>query len=260
MGVMTDPTSEMRLVLFCRLVALILTLAGCGIPEIAESHAKGPSESVLTPSLQFNRPHWSDEDGDCQNTRTEVLALEAIGPVEFEDDRRCNITTGSWRCPYTGELISDPKLLDIDHLVPLKNAWDSGAGAWADDHWRKYANDLSQPAHLVAVSASANRSKGARGPDRWLPPLGNHRCTYVQDWAAIKARWQLSASVTEQQAVTEALALCERGEIPSLPQDAQSQSPAECCKICRKGKACGDSCIAREKTCQVGPGCACDGE
>jgi hypothetical protein len=263
MGVMIGTVFGTRVHPLCSSVVLLLTLAGCSSPEVAESHTERPIESAISPPLDFSRPNWLDEDDDCQTTRTEVLVLEAIGPIEFEDDRRCKVTAGSWRCPYTGEWISDPRLLDIDHLVPLKNAWDSGAGTWANGRWREYANDLGQPEHLVAVSASANRSKGARGPDQWLPPLAEYRCVYVRDWATIKSTWKLSASVAEQQAITEALELCERGQAPPLPQDAHAQTPnisAECCKICRKGKACGDSCIASEKTCHVVPGCACDGD
>jgi hypothetical protein len=233
----------------------------------AEDFALVPS----SPSHDFSRPNWIDADEDCQTTRVEVLTAEAVGPVEFEDEHRCKVTRGRWRCPYTGEWIEDPKELDIDHVVPLKNAWDSGASAWTGERWRQFANDLERGEHLLAVSASANRSKGARGPDEWLPPLAESRCQYVRDWAAIKARWELRASEAEAAATERALALCEAGQIPPLPQKttAEIQPPISepapeslvqtCCKVCRKGKACGDTCIARDKTCSVEPGCACDG-
>ncbi|HLT40678.1 MAG TPA: HNH endonuclease family protein [Enhygromyxa sp.] len=234
-------------------------------------HDESPLPPSSTSHREFYRPKWIDADQDCQSTRIEVLTAQATGDIEFEDERRCNVVRGRWRCPYTGEVFHDPHELDIDHLVPLKNAWDSGASAWTEERWRQFANELEQGEHLVAVSAKANRSKGARGPDEWLPPLAESRCAYMRDWAAIKARWELGASEAEAAAIESARALCEAGQIPRLPQDAKAEiqlpipepTPGDlvdtCCKVCRKGKACGNTCIARDKTCSVGPGCACDG-
>jgi hypothetical protein len=224
-----------------------------------------------TSRREFNRPNWTDADQDCQTTRVEVLAAEATGPVEFEDEHRCKVISGRWRCPYTGEWTEDPQELDVDHVVPLKNAWDSGASEWSNERWQQFANALEQGEHLAAVSAKANRAKGARGPDQWLPPLPESRCPYVRDWVAIKARWELGASEAEAVAVERSLAVCDEGQIPPLPQEPEAgiQIPIleptsgdvveTCCKVCHKGKACGDTCIARNKTCSVGPGCACDG-
>jgi hypothetical protein len=230
-----------------------------------ETHSLPSSEG-----RKYTRPAWLDTDRDCQTTRSEVLIAESSGPVEFEDESHCKVVRGNWRCPYTGALFHDPRELDIDHVVPLKNAWESGASAWTDERWRRYANSLENPEDLVAVAASANRAKGARGPDQWLPSLAESRCTYVRAWTAIKARWELSAGANEASAIGRALRLCDAGQTPPLPQTikAENQPPASptpeepletCCKVCRKGKACGNTCIARDKTCTVGPGCACDG-
>src|SRR5690606_6103914 len=131
-------------------------------------HDESPLPPSSTSHREFYRPKWIDADQDCQSTRIEVLTAQATGDIEFEDERRCNVVRGRWRCPYTGEVFHDPHELDIDHLVPLKNAWDSGASAWTEERWRQFANELEQGEHLVAVSAKANRSKGARGPDEWL--------------------------------------------------------------------------------------------
>lgn len=251
--------------------ALLLLIACDGARPAADL---SPPTTATTPSSSvrsFRRPNWTDADHDCQSTRMEVLAAEATGPLAFEDDRRCKISRGTWRCPYTGELFDDPHELDIDHLVPLKNAWESGANSWTEDRWRSYANELEHPEHLVAVSASANRSKGDRGPDEWLPPLAEYRCTYVQEWVGIKLRWGLGASRAETEATERVLALCDTGQVPPLPQlrepdkppvtapDRHSKPSGACCKVCHKGKACGDTCIARDKTCNAAPGCACEG-
>lgn len=238
----------------------------------ADSNPAAPAQPN-SPSRGFKRPSWVDADGDCQSTRIEVLILENMGELVFEDERHCKVIRGTWRCPYTGQVFHDAKDLHIDHMVPLKNAWDSGASGWTDERWRQYANDLEHPEHLIAVAARANMSKGDRGPDEWLPPLAEYRCTYVRDWAAIKARWGLGATATEAEFIDRALALCDAGEVPPLPQKVskggrapsnehptESSSPANhCCRVCRKGKACGNGCIPRYNSCSKEPGCACDG-
>ena len=114
------------------------------------------------------RPRWNDVDRDCQHTRSEVLLAENLdeSALEYADKDRCVVNSGVWRCPYTGERLTRARELDIDHMVPLKNAWESGGRAWPKEEWTRFANDLSHPQHLIAVLASANRSKGARGPRR----------------------------------------------------------------------------------------------
>ena len=222
------------------------------------------------PDGKAPRPPWTDADHDCQRTRTEVLLAENLDEdaLEFADNRGCVVNAGRWRCPYTGELLTRASELDIDHMVPLKNAWISGAHAWPEQEWVRFANDLSQAQHLIAVAARANRSKGARGPEAWLPPRAEYRCTYVRDWVEIKQRWQLGTSEAEAAAIAAALRSCEAGEAPPLPQARERRAapapspappPQECCKTCRAGKACGDACISRDRHCEQPPGCACDG-
>lgn len=125
--------------------------------------------------------HWVDADHDCQSTRDEVLIAESEVRVEFVDDRHCRVKRGRWTCPHTGRTVTDPVRLDIDHLVPLENAHGSGGWRWSPAQKAKYANDLDDPEQLVAVVASANRSKGSRAPDQWLPANVSFVCEYVRD-------------------------------------------------------------------------------
>ena len=153
--------------------------------------------------------HWIDSDDDCQNTRHEVLLSESTMPAEFEDSRKCQVVVGSWTDPYTREVITSPRDLDIDHMVPLINAHKSGGYAWDQKRKREYANDLAYAGHLIAVSASANRSKGGKGPDEWRPPNMDYWCQYALDWIAIKREWDLTATGLEADALNEMLSTCE---------------------------------------------------
>ena len=153
--------------------------------------------------------HWTDADGDCQNTRHEVLLSESTAPPEFKDSRQCQVVTGSWADPFTARVFTDPRDLDVDHMVPLANAHRSGGHAWDGERKRQYANHLAYEGHLVAVSRSANRSKGSRGPDEWRPPNQDYWCQYALDWATIKREWDLTATQSEADALSEMLDTCD---------------------------------------------------
>ncbi|MFO0632344.1 MAG: hypothetical protein U0168_05790 [Nannocystaceae bacterium] len=238
-------------------------------PAAAEPSAEPASPPGATPPYDRAQwPHWIDADGDCQDTRTEVLIEESEIAVEFTDAKRCEVARGRWRCPYTDRTITDPRQLDIDHTVPLAWAHAHGAARWNRAQRTAYANDLSDPDHLVAVLASANRSKGSRGLDAWLPPEPGSRCTYVDAWLRIEARWQLHGDPGEREAVAAAQRACRDGGVPERPSThggtpaaapaAAEPSPARaCCRVCRKGKPCGDACIAADRQCHAAPGCAC---
>ena len=151
---------------------------------------------------------WRDADGDCQNTRAEVLIDESRVPVTFKTDRRCLVVSGEWLGVYTGTVVTEASNLDIDHLVPLNNAHRSGAWAWTRDRKREYANDLAYDDHLIAVTAGANRAKGANGPEQWRPPNTAFWCDYATVWIEVKQRWGLTATRAEATALTDMLATC----------------------------------------------------
>ena len=139
-------------------------------------------------------PGWVDADRDGCNTRAEVLRRESTLPVRITV--RCTVVAGDWVSLYDGAVINDPSRLEIDHVVSLKEAWDSGAWAWGSDQRADYANDFSDPRTLRAVSVASNRAKGEKDPSNWLP-VPKDQCRYLADWAAIKARWGMSADQSE---------------------------------------------------------------
>jgi hypothetical protein len=149
---------------------------------------------------------WIDEDGDGCDTRREVLIYESLIPVEIGEN--CKIISGKWISIFDGFETTDPQDLDIDHFVPLAEAWDSGASNWAADKRSAFANDLNDPDTLIAVSKQSNRSKGDRDPTDWLPPLEQTHCWYATTWVSIKHKWELSVDENEFEILKEILTNC----------------------------------------------------
>jgi hypothetical protein len=150
--------------------------------------------------------HWVDNDGDGCNTRREVLILEAVQKPTVTGD--CDLIGGQWYSVYDGVTTNDPGDFDIDHLIPLKEAWDSGAHSWTASQRRAFANDLGNPEALIAVTASSNRSKSDRDPADWLPPNLSYHCQYITDWMKVKIFWRLSVDEREFQALRRVAAGC----------------------------------------------------
>lgn len=138
---------------------------------------------------------WDDADHDCRDTRAEVLLAESL----VRTTGGCTIRTGRWYSTYDARSYTVAADLDIDHLVPLEEAWASGARSWSSARREAYANDLADPRTLAAVSLHENRSKGDRDPASWLPEHGV--CRYVADWVAVKLRWGLSVDSVERSAL-----------------------------------------------------------
>jgi hypothetical protein len=143
--------------------------------------------------------HWIDADGDSCNAREEVLIIESLEPVTL--GAGCKVLTGRWLSNFDDVVITDSSKLDMDHMVPLKEAWDSGANTWSASRRQAFANDIDLPEALIAVSASSNRSKSARDPAEWLPTNTSYRCQYVEDWMAVKVKWELSVDAKEFEAL-----------------------------------------------------------
>jgi hypothetical protein len=144
----------------------------------------------------------------------------------------CTAQSGDWTSPYDNAKFTNASKLDIDHMVPLKNAWivsllpiytfpiaqyqrritythnqQSGASDWTTAQRQAFANDITIP-QLWAVSASSNRSKGDKSPDKWKPPLSSFYCTYAKSWIEVKSSYALTISSAEKTALDSMLDTC----------------------------------------------------
>lgn len=146
---------------------------------------------------------WVDADHDGENTRAEVLRAESSTRVT--ENKYHTVKTGHWTSRYDGKTYTAASKLDIDHLVPLEEAWTSGAYKWSEAKRQAYANDLAYGPTLIAVSLHSNRSKGDKEPNAYLPPKTSYRCTYVRNWIAVKYRWTLAVNASEKRALSAAL-------------------------------------------------------
>jgi hypothetical protein len=151
---------------------------------------------------------WRDADGDCQDTRAEVLIEESEVDVSFTTADECRVRDGLWRSPWSGVENTEATLVQVDHMVPLANAWRSGAWAWSRAERVTFANELSDPDHLVALPRSENASKSDRGPEEWTPRDPDTYCAYALAWNRIKADWDLSATQEEWDALVAMAATC----------------------------------------------------
>lgn len=150
-----------------------------------------------------NFTHWIDADSDGCNTRYEVLITESVTPVTIGSG--CWLSGGSWYSYFDGATWNDPAAVDIDHMVPLSEAWKSGAATWTAEQRQSFANDLDFGPALVAVTDTVNQSKGDRDPAAWLPPTADSHCQYATEWVLVKYRWQLAIDTAEQAALTSLL-------------------------------------------------------
>ncbi|KAH9905039.1 hypothetical protein F4778DRAFT_55214 [Xylariomycetidae sp. FL2044] len=148
-------------------------------------------------------PTWITIEGNC-NTREYVLNRDGTD-LTIADD--CYPDAGTWVSPYDGGEWTAASDVDIDHMVPLKNAWISGANAWTTDKREQFANDIERP-QLWAVTDSVNQEKSDGSPDEWQPPLASFYCTYASAWVAVKAYWELSVTEAEKAALADMLDTC----------------------------------------------------
>ncbi|NBU60726.1 MAG: HNH endonuclease [Actinobacteria bacterium] len=192
-------------------VALVVAISGVAgnvsaVTEATQKFVANDAKSVLATIRVENEYktgykrslfiHWSDLDGDGCDTREEVLKRDSTSKPQV-DPYRCYVVAGDWFSKYDGKTLSDRSDVDIDHVVALKEAWDSGAWSWSESQRKAYANDLTDRRSLIAVNDRVNMSKGDKDPSNWIPPLKSYWCTYLGDWISIKARWDLSMDQSE---------------------------------------------------------------
>jgi hypothetical protein len=148
--------------------------------------------------------HWIDADKDRCDTRKEVLIQEAVSLPKLSSG--CVLNGGKWISSYDALATTDYSTLDIDHMVPLSEAWRSGAWKWSPAQREAFANDLTDPRALIAVTASLNRQKSDQDPSTWMPP--ENKCLYVSNWIAIKVRYSLTVDSAEANALTSLVTQC----------------------------------------------------
>ncbi|MGW0731880.1 HNH endonuclease family protein [Streptomyces sp. NPDC002851] len=151
--------------------------------------------------------HWNagQDPADGCNTRMEVLLAEAVIAPEVLPG--CKLSGGRWWSYYDAKWVTSAGALDVDHMVPLAEAWDSGASQWTAARREAYANDLDSETHLVAVTAGSNRSKADKDPAEWLPNA-EVTCRYLSEWTGAKLRWRLSVDADELGALTQLAEAC----------------------------------------------------
>ena len=152
----------------------------------------GDATDNNTGITRYNRKdwrHWIDEDGDCQNTRAEVLISQSQVSVEFATSRDCRVIKGSWIGRLTGVLLSDASDVDIDHVIPLSYAHGHGGFSWSPSKKKQFAND---PLNLIPTYDIENRRKSDKGPSEYLPSDKDLACSYIKRWQAIRIKYDLN--------------------------------------------------------------------
>jgi len=217
-----------------RLLLVFLLILGIIFPLAQPASAGDGILFISTDQLDgYDRARfklWIDANKNGCDTRAEVLIAEAI--VKPKKAAKCKLTGGKWLSSYDGVKYSDASKLDIDHLVPLAEAWRSGAWAWTDQQRMEYANDLEDEWALNAVTASVNRSKGDKDISQWLPK--KNVCTYLSGWVTIKAKFELTVDIAEAKVINKYYESCGLGYqtkqlepvvASPTPTASESQSP-----------------------------------
>jgi hypothetical protein len=197
--------------------ALLQELEGANAGRVPADAGKALKKLEVSPPgsmAGYDRedfPHWSDaqEFGwDVSDSACDVREAALIRDGEnVAVGEGCDVESGRWRDPYTTRTYTDPLDIDIDHLVPLANAYRSGASNWDEVGRERYAND---PNNLLSVEDDANQEKGDKGPEAWKPPNRAVRCSYARRWISVKSEYDLTINPQEKAALRQMLATCEK--------------------------------------------------
>ena len=139
---------------------------------------------------------WLDSDSDCVNTRHEMLGEYSRTIPKWSDDN-CRVERGFWRDAYTGQALYSASAIEIDHVVPLKWAWEHGAASWSDEKRSEFANDRS---NLRIVERTTNSQKGSKGMKDWLPLSEEYRCEYISSFSGLISNYDFELNDEEQAA------------------------------------------------------------
>jgi hypothetical protein len=174
-----------------------------GLPVVPAASMAGYSREQFSHWRDASTFGWPVAPSNSCDARQSALYRDGF---DVAVSSTCTPTSGYWVDPYTGSRIVSSRSVDIDHMVPLANAWRSGANVWTKAQRTAYAN---APLVLVASGASANRSKGDKGPEAWKPPLKSSHCLYARRWVQVKSTYTLAlTSEQERTALRAMLATC----------------------------------------------------
>jgi hypothetical protein len=188
-------------------------LTGSAAAALAALPVKGRAPKTGYARAQFG-PAWADTDHDGCDQRNQVLGRDLTGVIKRG---RCVVLSGSLHDPYTGDTVAftrgpvTSEKVQIDHVVALSNAWQTGAQVLDAATREMIATD---PANLLAVAGGTNRSKGDGDAATWLPPAKDFRCAYVARQVAVKARYKLWVTTAERDAISRVLATCPNQALP----------------------------------------------
>ncbi|MFE9121413.1 HNH endonuclease family protein [Streptomyces sp. NPDC007172] len=181
-------------------------LPGMPTVSVARAQLAGLKVAAVGSMAGYSRekfPHWASQGAKC-DTREVVLERDGTGVTK---DAACKAVSGSWISRYDHLTFTSAAKMDIDHTVPLANAWRSGASTWTTEQRKAFANDLTHP-QLVAVSATSNRAKGDQSPDQWAPPAKDYWCAYAESWTTVKAAYHLTVTDAEKAKLADMLTTC----------------------------------------------------
>ncbi|MEJ7765543.1 MAG: excalibur calcium-binding domain-containing protein [Acidimicrobiales bacterium] len=148
---------------------------------------------------RFDYPQGGTDAARC-STRARVLIRDSIEPAQVAYPG-CEVLAGRWIDPYTGVTYTSPADVSIDHIVPLKESWRSGAAAWPIERLVGFGNDVAHRDALAVVEGSGNEQKGDKDPARWRPPDRARWGTYAAGWVKVKAAWGLTVDPAEKAAL-----------------------------------------------------------
>ena len=177
------------------------TTSGCPAPAVVGPLALDLLGTIpVTPEQPagFDRllfGDWADADGDGCAVDEDVIIRDSLEPPVLTPT--CDAVTGRWYSPYDGATWLNRSEVEIDHVVSLKEAWDSGAHAWTPERRAAMFNDMTDRRTLRVVSATIDDTKMTNDPANWMPPLESDWCRYLADHIAIKVRWGLSMDQVE---------------------------------------------------------------
>ncbi len=187
-------------------------------------------KSFPLPNVPYNRREqfgtWihPKNDNSCLNTRGLVLVRDADAPVTYSPDG-CTVVSGTWDDPYSAKTFVTAHDIQIDHFVPLKNAYMTGAYEWDANKRCLYANYMGNNFHLLAVNGTENMSKGDSAPSGYLPPNKQYVCQYLKQWLSVKVIWHLRLTPLEVNSIQDEVnkSRCEKAEFHMTSEELSNQ-------------------------------------